>query len=182
LENVKAGRRYATALFRLSLDQGSAERVHQDLCFLVKLLDDAPAFERYLTSPALPAQRKKEALARELAPHIAEISLSFLQFLIDKRRSGVLRAVLERYSELLDEQQGLIRAKVTTAVPLGVDQREALIAKLRVLTGGRIELEEQVDASILGGAILTYDDRMIDGSVRSQLALMRERMKKVRVA
>ena len=148
---------------------------------LVGLLETTPAFQRYLASAAFPAHRKKEALSRELSPHLSQRSVTFLKFLIDKRRSAALRAVLARFSELLDEEQGLIRAKVTTAAQLAPGQREALIEKLRLLTGRAIDLEEQVDAAVLGGAIVAYDDRMIDGSVRTQLALVRERMKKVRV-
>lgn len=182
MEDVKAGRRYAAALFNVCSEEGSVEDVYRDLRFLIGALEKSPGFERYLKSPVIPAERKKKALAERLGPHVFETTLTFLRFLVDKKRTGALPAIFARFVELWNQQQGVLRAKVTTVAPLQLEQKEQLLGKLRLLTGRKVELEEETDPSILGGAIVTYDDRMIDGSVRTQLLLLGEQMRKVRVA
>jgi F-type H+-transporting ATPase subunit delta len=128
-------------------------------------------------------ERKKEALSEVLGSHISKATLKFLEFLVDKKRTAVLPSVTARYEELMNEMMGLLRAKIVTAAPIDLEQRESLVNKLGILTKRKkVELEEAVDPSIIGGAIVSYDDRSIDGSLRTQLALLRERMKEVRVA
>lgn len=181
MEDVKAGRRYAAALFLSCVAENVVEEVYGDLRLVVELLEGSEAFERYLRSPVLTAERKKAVLDELLGGRLSERGLTFLKFLVDKKRTAALQAVFARYEELWNAQKGLLRAKVTTATALQPEQREALVAKLHMLTGRKVELAEEVDASILGGAIVTYGDRMIDGSLRRQLSLVRERMKEVRV-
>ncbi len=44
------------------------------------------------------------------------------------------------------------------------------------MTGGRIELEQEVDPSLLGGLVVRVGDRLIDGSVRGRLERLRNQL------
>jgi F-type H+-transporting ATPase subunit delta len=43
-------------------------------------------------------------------------------------------------------------------------------------TGGRVELDLQVDPSLLGGLVVRVGDRLIDGSVRGRLERLRNQL------
>ncbi|HEY5488953.1 MAG TPA: F0F1 ATP synthase subunit delta, partial [Candidatus Limnocylindrales bacterium] len=64
-------------------------------------------------------------------------------------------------------------AEVTTAVPLDDALRASLTEKLIASLGRPVSLREDVDASILGGVVITVAGRVLDGSVASQLEEMR---------
>ena len=44
------------------------------------------------------------------------------------------------------------------------------------MTGGRIALETDVDADLLGGLVVRVGDRLIDGSVRGRLERLRNQL------
>ena len=71
---------------------------------------------------------------------------------------------------------------VTTAVPLLAREKEAMIETIEEITGKRVELAEEIDPRIIAGAVVTYSGRMIDGSMATMLARMRERLMAARVA
>ena len=51
-------------------------------------------------------------------------------------------------------------------------------AELEKKAGASIELAFDVDASILGGVVLKVGDRVLDASLRAQLAILRETFKR----
>ena len=67
-------------------------------------------------------------------------------------------------------------ATATSTSALTKDEARALTQRLEQLTGGRIELDVQVDPSLLGGVVVRVGDRLIDGSVRSRLERLRNQL------
>jgi F-type H+-transporting ATPase subunit delta len=66
--------------------------------------------------------------------------------------------------------------EVTTAAGLDDSTRERVLAEIKKLHGGEIELNERVDQDIIGGYTLKMDDLMIDASTRRQLQLLRREL------
>jgi F-type H+-transporting ATPase subunit delta len=77
---------------------------------------------------------------------------------------------------MVEESQGLSRATVVTAVPLPDDLERDLAARLEKLTGRRLLLTKTVDPAVLGGVRVTMGDRVIDGTVRTNLDKLRAQL------
>lgn len=67
-----------------------------------------------------------------------------------------------------------IPVEVTTALPLEDQQRQALEEKLAKEYGAGLAFNYRVDPAILGGIIVRVGDKLIDGSLASRLAAMRQ--------
>lgn len=67
-----------------------------------------------------------------------------------------------------------IPVEVVTAAPLGEDQRQALQVRLEHLHGTGLSYSYRVEPEILGGIIVRVGDKLIDGSVASKLAAMKQ--------
>ena len=67
-----------------------------------------------------------------------------------------------------------MQAEVISAVPLSKEQQSRLVEKLNATTGKKIQLVEKVEPEISGGIIVRIGDTVIDGSIRGQLAALRE--------
>jgi F-type H+-transporting ATPase subunit delta len=65
-------------------------------------------------------------------------------------------------------------ATVRTAVPLTDDQKSRLAHALSTSTGSAVELENIVDPEVVGGAVTTIGDTVIDGTVRTRLNKLRD--------
>lgn len=167
--------RYARALLDVVREEGDVVAAERDLASFVSLVDGDAQLHRALTSPAVPAARKKalvaELLARaSLQPPVAKILL----MLAERDRLALLPVLLEEYRERLLDLQDIVRAEVTTAVPLGVDRVEALQRVFGTMTGRHVAMTTRVDPAIIGGVITRIGSVVYDGSVRRQLERMRE--------
>jgi F-type H+-transporting ATPase subunit delta len=96
--------------------------------------------------------------------------------LVARRRVSLVPAIAGEYGRLLDHQRGVAVAVVTSPVPLGVEETEAIAARVATLTGATISLRTAVDPALIGGVTVRIGDRLIDASVRGRLERLRARI------
>jgi F-type H+-transporting ATPase subunit delta len=104
------------------------------------------------------------------------------EFLVLLRRKGRLRLIDEiadKYREVFEEDRGIVRAQVRTAVAMTADERRRLIRTLEARTGRTIVLQEDIVPDLIGGVLVVAEGQIIDGTIRHQLDLLRERLRSV---
>jgi F-type H+-transporting ATPase subunit delta len=87
--------------------------------------------------------------------------------------------MVEHFGELLRRERGIALAEVRTALPLDEAQRDELAARLTQLAGEqveRVEMNQIVDESLIGGISVRIGDRLYDASVRNRLERLRGRL------
>ena len=140
----------------------------------------SPALERMFKSPVITVA-EKHALADQLLDKAgADLTVkNFCRLLADKGRLAALPAIAGCYGELLDAEKGILRGTVITAVKLDAEKQKKLKAGLEKKAGKKkLELEFNVDKSILGGLMLKVGDRVLDASLRAQLTILRDTIKR----
>lgn len=182
MTDTRIARRYASAAFRLAQKEGGdiPGKRGQVLKDLRDMLDVCPALEAVFKSPIVTVQEKKNILSALLDKVDSDTTTrNFCYLLADKDRLAFFRAIVQAYETRLDEAQGVIRGKLTTAVALGKAKQDAIRADLVAKAGGKeIELSFAVDQAILGGVVLKIGDRVLDASLRAQLEILRETFKR----
>lgn len=174
-------KRYAVALFNAAVGQDIAEQIQEDLSSIDDLMKVNPDFKNFLLSPQVLTEDKKEIIVDVLAERSAGLLIKFLMLLIDKKRLEYVGEIAEAYTYLFEQLQGILEAKVVTAVPLDVDLEQQTIEKLEAETGKTIRLLKTVDPEIIGGMIVILEDTVVDGSIRHQLDIMRKSLSETRV-
>jgi F-type H+-transporting ATPase subunit delta len=96
--------------------------------------------------------------------------------MIRRGRPGAIGRMVEDFGERVRRERGIDLAEVRTALPLEEEQRAAIAARLRELTGNRIEIHEVVDEALIGGITVRIGDRLYDASVRNRLERLRARL------
>jgi F-type H+-transporting ATPase subunit delta len=157
----------------LAREAGTATRIRGDLEGLVKLLDEAPGFASFLESPDISRQEKTRLLERAFGGRVEESMLPFLFLVLKRDRIALLPEILSQFEKLDEEERGVRRAEVVSAVQLSKDEKELIISKLQRITGKEILLQDRVDPEIIGGVVVYVDGDVIDGSIRAQLAELR---------
>jgi len=172
-----AAARYARALFDVIVKQRDPAGAEPELASFADALRGHDTLARVVANPAVPASRKRavvQAIVERTRPS-AEVA-QLLLLLAERDRLTILPEVVEAYrSRLLDHQQ-IVRAAVTTAVPMSEAQRAALEKRLAQATGRKVMLEAKVDPAIMGGAVTKVGSVVYDGSVLRQLTKLRERL------
>ena len=174
MKSSAAARRYAHALFALASEEGNVDAVRRELEDLSELLAANPKLANSLFRPLHPALERR-ALLRAVCERLGASSpvQNFYSFLIDQRRLVDFPAIHAEFGRLADEAAGRSVASLVTASPLSDLQRERLQRALSAQTGQTVELEVDVDPSLIGGAIATVGGLVFDGSLRTQLHQLR---------
>lgn len=178
---LKAGRRYAGALFFLALAEGVHERVYQDLKGVCQLLDQSRRFRMFLHSPNVSLAEKKKVVAQVLGEGVSSRFLEFLEFLIERRRADILPAVLVQYHRLANDYAGIIEVDVTSAMSLTDGEREELRARLAARTQRTVVLREHLETGVLGGVMVRYGDHVVDGTITTYLAYLRQHLRALKI-
>lgn len=160
---------YGKALFLLTEERGTTEKVLADLGTVKQLLCENPDFLHLLDTPALSAAEKTELVDVAFSELDADIR-SFLKILSGKHAVFAFGRCVEEYSALHDEACGIERVEAVTAVPMEDEQKERLQKKLAALTGKTVVMTNTVDPTMLGGCILRYAGKQLDGSLATRLA------------
>jgi F-type H+-transporting ATPase subunit delta len=168
-------RRYARALLDIAQERGGAETLDPGLRAAAQLLEGHADLRRVLSHPALPAEKKKK-VAGQVWKSAPPLLLRLLDLLIERDRMTLLPAIAELYTELWNEQRGVVAAQAVSATPLADGQQKALAAAAKTLVGREVVLETAVDPELLGGVLLRMDGRTYDGSLRAQLRALRARL------
>ena len=88
----------------------------------------------------------------------------------------LLPDLVAAYRERLLEHKNIVRAEVTTAMPLPDGRAKAIEASLTKAAGRSVVLETKVDPAIVGGMVARVGSTVYDGSVTRQLQKMKERL------
>jgi F-type H+-transporting ATPase subunit delta len=173
-----AARRYAEAAFLLAKEGGNADAWTSGLQAAASLFGDSDA-ARFLANTSVSAGAKRQLIEKALAgadPNVLNLAL----LLLHRRRTSLGPPVAQAFQEILDREKGISHAVVTSAVPLSADEQRDVEKKLQELAGGSVTIEAQVDDKIIGGLVVRIGDRLIDGSTRSRLVALKQRLEGVR--
>lgn len=169
--------RYARALLDVATKEGDPEKAAQELDDFIQLLRGHAALERVMLNPAVPAGRKRAAVVEltKLA-NVSPIVSKLLGMLAERDRLELLDELSAAYRQLLLDRSGVVRAEVTTTVPLSRERTETIAQRLTAITGKRISMVTKIDKEIIGGVVARVGSIVYDGSVATQLKLLRERL------
>jgi len=87
-----------------------------------------------------------------------------------------LPAVCDWFAKIRDVAAGRVRASVTTPAALSAADLERLTAVLSGLVGKQVVPEVAIDDSLIAGVVVEVEGRVFDGSVRTSLQRLSERM------
>jgi len=170
-----APRRYAEAAFEVAERDGTVDAWRSELEVAASLAGDERALE-VLANPAIPGERRAEALGEMLGERVSKPVQNLVQLMLRRGRIDELPRVAAEFRRLDDARQGVIHATATAAGELTKDEVRAITARLEQQTGGHVSLDVEVDPSLLGGLIVRVGDRLIDGSVRGRLERLRNQL------
>ena len=170
-------RRYARALFQIGVDQGTFERLGDELGELAAVYRSSGELRQTLENPVFrPAD--KRAILEKILPRVTptpEVQ-RFVLLLLDRGRITALPAIARAYQELSDQHTGRVRAQVTSAQALAPGDLERVRRSLEKRTGKKVLIETAVDPALIGGVVARVGDLVLDGSVRTKLATLRDKL------
>ena len=173
--------RYATALFELARETNALDAVQADLTAFEALLAASPDLLRLVRSPVFTGAEQAKALAAILdRAGIKGVAANFLRVVAANRRLFAAREMNRGFNALVAKHKGEVTADVTVAQPLNDARLDEIRAALRAVTGKDVQVNVDVDPSIIGGLKVKLGSRMVDASLRTKLNSIKFAMKEAR--
>jgi F-type H+-transporting ATPase subunit delta len=175
----KLATRYARALLAALPDASSQNAAGRFLDALAATLEGDAALRKSLVDPAIPASATSkllESLTGGLG--LPQPVNGFLATVVANRRVAALPTMALVFGEERERAQGIVSGTLTTAAPIGDDLASRAADALTRLSGRRVQLRLRLDPEILGGAVAQVGSMVYDGSVRTQLDRLRQRIAK----
>ena len=172
--------RYAVALFEIAEEEKSLDRVADELAGLASLLSDNEDLQQITTSPIISLANKSAAMAALVkAGNFSKTVENFIGVVTNNRRLDQLNNIINEFNRMLSHHRGEVNASVVTAYKLDKKQLDALSKKLKSMVGSDVNVETEVDETLLGGMVVRLGSRMIDSSLKTKLANLEATMKEV---
>ena len=173
-ETSNVARRYAAGIFRLAQDEKTIDTWRAELAKLDELLQDdvlVAAFQ----NPSVGVGRRME-LAALLKPEFRPQTENLLRLLVEHYRTAEIHRIREEFERLADEASGIVHATVTTAIDLDKDDRQRFEQALARKVGRKVTVRFSTDPAVVAGAAIQIGDHLVDGTVRTQLARLRQEL------
>lgn len=171
-------RRYAKALFSVGKEQGTYEAYNDALQALSALYTGTPEVADALTNPLYPMEIREKVMAGIVKSIDADTVMgNFLNLLVLKKREVILPEIAEAFQVMVDAEKNISHGSVISAVELSEELQAKVRATLEKLTGKQVKLTISVDPSIIGGVIAKVGDLVLDGSIKAQLAGLKDSIK-----
>ncbi len=165
-------RPYARAAFELARSQNALGSWADKLGFAAQVAAD-PRVTSLFGDPRVAESDLVALLLPEREPADSSFAV-FVQVLADNGRLTVLPEIGALFEGLKQEAERVLKVNVRSATPIDAAEAAKLKDALKRRFGRDIELEQTIDASVLGGAVIDAGDVVIDGSVRGRLARLEQ--------
>lgn len=171
--------RYARAWIELAEQAKCVTQVSEDLARIEAILLKEPKLVTLFSDTTVSKGERLQLLSQILG-HVSASDLvaRFMRFLIERERFASFSEMQRAYEKLCDERSGIVRASVTSVIPLGPDLAGQIEALLSKKTGKRVIVEYQQDPALIGGMVIQLGSRVYDGSVSGELRRAQELMLK----
>jgi len=170
----QVGRVYAQALLELAQDQ--ADALADEAGELLALIGREPELSRLLSSRTLNASQRTDLVEKLFKGKLSDVLYRFLQVVNRKDRLDALPGILVAYRQLAAGARGEIDVDVFVAELLGDEDGRHVADSIGAAVSKKAHLHQHVDPELIGGLKVRVGDRLIDGSVATQLKLMKRKL------
>lgn len=166
-EMITVARPYAKAAFEFAVADNSLDKWLEMLVFAAEVAknQDMKAF----LSGSVSAVKMAEVFIQVCGEQLNDKGHNLMKIMAENGRLTTLPAVVGLFTEMYAEHSKEITVDVMSAVELTAEKKDNLSAALEKRLERKINLNCNVDASLVGGLVIKAGDIVIDGTLRGKL-------------
>jgi F-type H+-transporting ATPase subunit delta len=167
--------RYAKALFQSASEHQLLDDVYKEMEVLSNICK-LEEFRYMLIIPTLQPSQKIKLMGSIFEKHFSGLSLSMINLVVENKRETYLPGIARNFRDLYRKAKGVRTAKLITAQQLDESEMNQIRNLIRKEYDSEVELSSSVDGDVIGGFILTIEDRQYDASVASNLKKLKNKL------
>ncbi|MFC2101255.1 ATP synthase F1 subunit delta [Bacteroidota bacterium] len=158
MRESKISKSYAKSYFDLSQEEGFLEAAHNDMKFIHEVCISNK-------NPIIKPKKKQIVIGEIFGKQIEKLSLAFLDIIVKNSREEYIEGIAKGFIDQYRKYKNIKTAYLKTVVKIDDDMRNRIKEILEKQTSADIEIIEEVDENIIGGFILSIDDKQFDASI-----------------
>jgi F-type H+-transporting ATPase subunit delta len=173
-EPVTVARPYAEAVFKLACEGnaiGTLAAWSDALANINGVVTDARV-QACISDPKVSTQQLEGLVLGVMGDKLMGDARNFVQVLVQNNRLHLMPLIREHYESLKREKEGVLEAKIISALPMSDEQVKQLMAQLETKYQRKVTTQVETDASLIGGVKIVVGDKVIDATVRGKLDAM----------
>lgn len=178
MRDIRVAKPYARALYEAAIEQNALEVITNDVETFQELMEQSEELAQFINTPLMSPQIKSDTFQQLFSESMNPLTINFFKLLALKQRERYIVAIMDAFTSIVDEASGRVVAKVTTAVPITLNQEHQLIQQLSAYSGKQVRLETETDEEIQGGFVVKLGDTVFDASVTTQLQRLKRQLAK----
>lgn len=173
MKGTRVAQRYAKSLLGLAIERNQLEDAKNEMALIQDTIIASKELQALLASPIINTDKKVAILNEVFAGKIGELTFGFMKIITEKRRESLLQEIAQAFVAQYNKEKGIHVATITAASPLDENTRKALTDKIQSVTGGTVQIIEEVNPDLIGGFVLHVDNKQFNGSLAHQIKQLR---------
>lgn len=167
---------YAKSMFDASKEDDSLKLVYEELNLVKETIDSNPRLMQVFNHPLLSKNEKKDIIKNIYEKSLSNLTMNFLYVLIDAKRFEMVSSIIDEFNNLYDIENNVLNGTIITKNKLSDEEINRYEEKLTASLKSHVKLNNVLDETILGGAIVKIGDKLIDSTLKGQLNKLRKEL------
>lgn len=176
MNQSKISVRYAKALYDFGAEKKILDTLVLDIKTISAALETISELQSFITNPIVNPSDKKRIVQELLGKKVSKETIDFLHLIITNKRELCIQDILRNFLNLYRKNAGITAITITSATELSAAQKSKTISLIETKFKTKVELNETIDSSLLGGFVLRINDLQYDGSVKNKLKLIKQEL------
>lgn len=176
MSEYKVATRYAKSLIDLSKEQNTLDAIKGDINVFQQTVKNSVALQSLLKNPVVNSGDKIAILKKLFERSFNKTTIAFFAIIVRKNRSNVLEAIADAFVEQFNKYNNIIAATVKTAQPLDDQTAAEVMQFIEKQSGKKVALTKIVDPSLIGGLVISIEDKLYDASISGKLNKLKQNL------
>ncbi len=167
---IKIIKNYASSLFTLVKKASLEQEIIEEMKVFNSFLNDLTEFRKTMLSPIISKDHKNNIIISIVDKYkFHDLTKYFLHTLIKNSRMNLLQNIIEEFEHIYKVNTGVKVATILVSSLLNTNELNDVKLLLEKSLNSKIEINQEINKSLLGGIIIKYDSQLIDFSVYGAL-------------
>ena len=168
---------YALALYELAKENSELDKAEEGMKGLDLLLKNNSDFQEMILNPTVTKEDKKDVVLKIAEKYnFSPILKRFLGFVAIKNRLFFLDKIIESFLNLISNNKGELKAKLTSSKKLSIEEKNKIQKQLSEGFKSTLNLDFKYDPELIAGLIVQVGSVMVDTSIKTKLKKLEKNM------
>lgn len=172
----RRSKNYADALLSVSSELDCVAEADAGLRLVRNLLTEDPSFRAFYYTNKIDYEKKSEILNKILGDQCHPIVVELFSELSRHKENKLIHEIGRLFHKLRQETLQEVPVKIFSSKKLNAEETGKIVDLIKKLVDGNLQIENQVDSSLLGGLKLRIRNRIYDGSISRRMTCLKEEL------